>query len=116
MVTSPSQIDPPSSPPLERIGPHTFLAKIGSRWQGLVSLARHVHLDRLVALKMRSARSELRSIAVQRFNQEMAAIGRLRHPNIIAATDAGVEAGCHYLVMEYVEGTDLGQLLRDQGP
>src|SRR5262249_10843983 len=54
--------------------------------------------------------------AVTRFEREMRAGGKLQHPNIVAAHDAGEIDGTHYLVMELVEGADLASLGRDRGP
>ena len=54
--------------------------------------------------------------AVQRFHHEVQAAARLIHPNIVAAFDAGEHDGMHYLVMEYVDGQDLGRVVKDQGP
>src|SRR5262249_38269469 len=55
-------------------------------------------------------------LAVARFVREMAAVGRLEHPNVVRATDAGEEDGTHFLAMELVEGIDLGHLVRFLGP
>ncbi len=46
----------------------------------------------------------------------MKAVGRVEHPNIVAAMDAGKDQGMHYLVMQYVEGLDLSKLARYCGP
>jgi serine/threonine protein kinase len=54
--------------------------------------------------------------SVARFNREMKAVGKLDHPHIVRATDAGEADGTHYLVMEFVEGIDLAELLKRNGP
>jgi hypothetical protein len=54
--------------------------------------------------------------AVLRFQREMRAVGNLRHPNIVEAPDAGEADGMPYLVMEYVDGCDLGKLVGRMGP
>jgi serine/threonine protein kinase len=113
--TSPPQ-SADARPPFEMLGSYHLLSKIGAGGMGSVYLARHVHLQRLVALKLLAPRHHDTPHVVARFRQEMEAIGRLRHRHIIGATDAGVENGCHYLVMEYVPGVDLGRLLRACGP
>ena len=53
---------------------------------------------------------------VRRFSREVQAAARLSHPNIVTAFDAGEQQGIHYLVMEYVQGSDLHSLLREHGP
>ncbi len=52
---------------------------------------------------------------VSRFEREMKAVGKLDHPNIIKATNADEWNGTHYLVMEYIEGTDLSVLVKERG-
>ena len=54
--------------------------------------------------------------AVRRFQREVQAAARLIHPNIVTAFDANEHEGMHFFVMEYVEGHDLGALVKDQGP
>jgi hypothetical protein len=83
---------------------------------GSVYVASHPHLRRLVAVKLLAPRWCDDARAVARFKREMAACGRLQHPNIITTTDAGEAGGVPYLVMEFVKGIDLGRLLRARGP
>lgn len=54
-------------------------------------------------------------IAVERFRQEMSAVGKVNHPNVVSASDAGVVDGQHFLVMELVEGADLARIIRHRG-
>src|SRR5262249_33241491 len=54
--------------------------------------------------------------AVGRFYQEVQAAGRLHHPNIVIAYDVGEDKGAHYFAMEYVDGKDLGQVVKQFGP
>jgi serine/threonine protein kinase len=56
------------------------------------------------------------SVALGRFQQEVMAASRLCHRNIVATYDAGEQDGIHYLVMEYVDGQDLGTLVQKHGP
>jgi hypothetical protein len=53
---------------------------------------------------------------VARFQREMEAIGRLNHPHIVRATDAGEVDGTHFLVMDFIDGQTLGQLVQAGGP
>ena len=53
---------------------------------------------------------------VARFHREVVAAAKLSHPNIVAAHDADEANGVHFLVMEYVEGSDLSALVRKHGP
>src|SRR5437762_2659566 len=54
--------------------------------------------------------------AVARFRREMEAVGKLDHPNLVRASDAGEAGGIHFLVMDYVPGLDLSRLVRRLGP
>jgi hypothetical protein len=107
---------PPLLPKNRTIGPYRLLACLGGGGMGSVYLARHPHLGRFVAIKLLATRHLDNPHAVARFRQEVAANGLLRHPHIVAATDAGEDDGSPYLVMEYVPGIDLDRLLRLRGP
>jgi serine/threonine protein kinase/formylglycine-generating enzyme required for sulfatase activity len=95
---------------------YALLEKLGEGGMGAVYRARHLRLDKVVALKVLPAGRMRDRESVARFQREMKAIGRLDHPHIVRAMDAGEENGMHYLVMEYVEGTDLSRLARSVGP
>ncbi|HEX3148867.1 MAG TPA: SUMF1/EgtB/PvdO family nonheme iron enzyme [Gemmataceae bacterium] len=89
---------------------------LGEGGMGTVYRAMHMRLGRPVALKLLTARRRLDPDAGARFEREMRAIGALRHPHIVQATDAGDIDGVPFLVMEFVEGTDLGRLIKSRGP
>ena len=99
-----------------QLGQYFLVEKIGEGGMGHVYKARHSKLKKLVALKILPAERMGLPDMVQRFHQEMEAIGRLEHPNIVRATDAGQDQGTYFLVMEYVEGQDLLKLLKRTGP
>ncbi|MBX7103685.1 MAG: SUMF1/EgtB/PvdO family nonheme iron enzyme [Gemmataceae bacterium] len=89
---------------------------LGAGGMGTVWKARHTRLDMIVALKVMARRLHGDPAAEQRFAREMKAVGRLRHPNIIQAHDAGEADGRPYLAMEYAPGKDLAQYVREHGP
>ena len=97
------------------IGPYRLLEKLGEGGMGAVYKALHSSLEKIVALKV-LPQDRLNPQAIARFKREMKAVGKLDHPNIVRATDAGEADGDHFLVMEYVEGVDLAELLRRVGP
>ena len=101
---------------VERIRDYELLEPLGSGGMGTVYRAMHTRLERVVALKLLPARRLRDQAAVARFEREMKAIGRLDHPAIVRATDAGDVDGTHYLAMDYVEGIDLSRLVRLVGP
>lgn len=93
-----------------RIRDYELLNKLGQGGMGAVYRARHVRLKREVAVKVMTTPRLHDPQALARFEREMEAIGRLDHPNIVRATDAGNFNGLHYLVMEYVAGCDVSML------
>jgi serine/threonine protein kinase len=83
---------------------------------GEVFKARHQRMDRIVAIKVLSREATAWPESVKRFEREVRAAAKLMHPNIVTALDAGEEDGLHYLVMEYVDGEDLSEFARQNGP
>ncbi len=104
----------PSGPNVLR--EYRLLDKLGEGGMGAVYKALHTRLDRIVAVKVLSAHRLADAAAIARFDREMKAVGKLEHPNIIRAMDAGEVDGMHYLVMEFVDGIDLDRLVRERGP
>jgi response regulator RpfG family c-di-GMP phosphodiesterase len=101
----------------QQIGQYRLLEKVQKQGgMGLVYKAVHVLLMKVVALKVLPADRMTNEAAIARFRREMKAVGRLEHPNIVQARDAGEVDGTHYLVMEFIEGIDLSSLLRSHGP
>lgn len=98
------------------IGDYEILRSLGSGGMGRVYLARHGKLGRLVALKILANHRLADQRAIQRFESEMRAIGRLSHPNIVTAHDARDIDGRAVLVTEFIDGLDLGQLVLRTGP
>jgi hypothetical protein len=105
-----------SNLPIATLGPYRLLEKLGEGGMGAVYKALHTRLDKLVAIKVLPADRMQNPAAVARFEREMKAVGKLDHPHIVRATDADEQDGTHYLVMEYVPGCDLSQLVKQLGP
>ena len=97
------------------LGSYVLLERLGEGGMGQVFKARHVRLGRIVALKVihRARLSNPRSI--RRFHHEIQAVARLSHPNIVHAYDAEQIGDTHVYAMEYVEGIDLGRLVKQSG-
>jgi anti-anti-sigma factor len=72
-------------------------------------------MDRIVALKVLSVSAMDSPNAVSRFHREVRAAARLSHPNIVTAHDASEHEGLHYLVMEYVDGRNLAEIVQEHG-
>src|SRR4051812_37809255 len=80
-----------------------------------VYLARDQLLDRPVALKALHAEYARDPSFVERFRREAQAAANLNHPNIVAIYDWGQDSGTYFIVMEYVEGRSLRDLIRSEG-
>jgi tRNA A-37 threonylcarbamoyl transferase component Bud32 len=98
-----------------RLGGYELLERIGSGAMGKVYQARQLSLDRIVALKVlhRDLGRDKRFVARLRREAKLAA--RISHPNVVQVFDVGRDQGRHFLVMEFVEGVSLKDLL-EQGP
>src|SRR5690348_1071943 len=73
-------------------------------------------VQRAVAIKMLRQLEQADCSAVSRFRREAHTVAMLNHPNVVRAYDFFEEDGCAYLVMEFVEGINLKQRLRQYGP
>ena len=89
---------------------------IGRGGMGDVYKAEHRLMNRSVALKVINQELVRNSQAVERFRREVQAAARLTHSNIVTAHDAEQAGDLHYLVMEYVDGTDLSDVVKQNGP
>jgi uncharacterized protein (TIGR03435 family) len=109
---------PPAQPPLpaERIAPHfpqlEILECLGRGGMGVVYKARQKTLDRFVALKLLAPERVHDASFAERFTREARALAALNHPNIVTIHDFGQAGGFYYLLMEFVDGANLRQLLR----
>lgn len=99
-----------------KLGPYRILEKLGEGGMGAVYKAVHEHLEKVVAIKVLPAQLTRQADAVARFRQEMKAVGKVEHPHIVRAMDAGEVDGIHYLTMEYVDGIDLAHYVKTKGP
>lgn len=93
-------------------GRYQIEAQLGSGGVGRVYRARHLALDRAVALKVLRKQHNERWVSRQRFEREARALAQLSHSNIVAVTDSGIEGDVPFLVMELLEGQDLDACLR----
>jgi serine/threonine protein kinase len=98
------------------LGNYVLMDKIGQGGMGAVFKAEHRRMKRLVAIKMLPPEMMKDAAAAARFQREVQAAARLRHPNIVAADDSDCASGVHFLVMEWVDGSDLSALIHKNGP
>lgn len=94
---------------------YDFIGTIGTGGMGVIYKARQKMLNKIVAIKM--LHSHLLSIqSMLRFQQEAKAASSLKHPSVIAVHDFGIsEQGQPYMVMDFIEGITLAEMLRDKG-
>jgi serine/threonine protein kinase len=98
-------------------GKFTLESLLGTGAMGAVYRARHVTLDAVFAIKVMHEDIAADATFAERFHREARAASRLDHPNVIRVVDFGMEPdGVLYIVMEYVEGYDLFQVLRRDAP
>ena len=97
------------------LGGYRLLEPLGRGGMGVVYLARQVSLDRLVALKVMSARWASDPAFLVRFTREAHAAARLVHHNLVQVYDFGIEGGVPYFSMEFVKGRTLAALVKEHG-
>lgn len=94
---------------------YQVLELIGKGGMGLVFKSEHKLMNRTVALKVINPKLIRDDEAVRRFRREVQAAARLAHPNIVTAYDAEQAGDVHFLVMEYVDGVNLSEVIAQSG-
>lgn len=94
---------------------YVLLEPLGTGGMGQIFKARHKRLHHIVAIKVirRDRLTDPRAVA--RFYREIRAAAKLSHPNVVRAFDAGEWGGQHYIVMQYVPGPNLYDLVKQLG-
>jgi serine/threonine-protein kinase len=90
--------------------------RLGRGGMAEVFLARDQLLDRPVAMKVLFPEFATDPAFVERFRREATAAANLNHPNIVGVYDWGEADGTYFIVMEFVDGRTLSEILRDEGP
>jgi len=94
---------------------YEILDKLGDGGMATVYKARQIKLDRIVALKVLALNLIHDQEIVTRFHREARTAARLNHPNIVTVYDEGAVGNVHYIAMEYLEGIDLHEKVKEQG-
>lgn len=115
-ATEPATTAAAPMPAIDEIAPHfpqlEILACLGRGGMGVVYRARQKSLGRLVALKLLAPERGSDPAFAERFAREAQALARLDHPHIVTIHDFGRAGGYFYLLMEYVDGVTLRQLVQ----
>ena len=94
---------------------YEIVTSIGEGGMANVYLAHDSILDRDVAIKVLRGDLENNEKFIRRFQREAKSVSNLSHPNIVEVYDVGEEEGQHYIVMEYINGRTLKQLVQKRG-
>jgi beta-lactam-binding protein with PASTA domain len=97
-------------------GRYEVKGSIASGGMAEVFVARDSMLDRLVALKLMHPEFARNEAFIERFRREAQAAASLNDPRIVAIYDWGSDAGTYFIVMEYVEGNTLAEIIKASGP
>jgi predicted Ser/Thr protein kinase len=96
-------------------GKYRLYDEVGSGGFATVYLGRNINTNEIVAVKVLGQQFTAEPHYVERFQREATMAQRLQHPNIVRILDHGVEDGVHFLVMEFVEGLTLEQIMQRRG-
>jgi eukaryotic-like serine/threonine-protein kinase len=111
--------DVPPRPSLdgrETLGKYQIVRQLGAGGMGTVYLAVDTQLKRTIALKVLPKERTENETLVRRFESEAQAAAQLKHENIVTVYDAGRIDGHLYIALEFVEGTDIHELVARRGP
>lgn len=97
---------------------YEILEKIGSGGMGAVYKAKHLLIGRIVAIKLIHASliDTEDDVLLKRFEQEAKTSSRIEHPNAVTIHDYGISEGMPYLVMQFVDGITLKEVIQESGP
>lgn len=90
--------------------------KLGQGGMGAVYSAHHQGLNKTVAIKVLTSEMSSNKELIERFIREARSAAKLEHPNIVQVFDIGLRGGIYYIVMQYVDGTDLHTKIAKDGP
>ncbi|MFM1650634.1 Stk1 family PASTA domain-containing Ser/Thr kinase [Brevibacillus sp. B_LB10_24] len=96
-------------------GRYQLERRVGGGGMAVVYKARDLVLNRPVAVKVLRPQFSVDEDFVQRFRREAQAVASLSHPNVVGVYDVGQEDDTHYMVMEYIEGSTLKEVINEHG-
>ena len=109
----PGEVDPRLG---QRLGEYVVVARVADGAMGRVYEGRHHATKARVAIKVLHPEVARDAVAVERFKREYETANEMKHPNVVRVIDFGTTAdGLNFMTMEYLEGEELGNLLRRDG-
>ncbi|WP_243734881.1 Stk1 family PASTA domain-containing Ser/Thr kinase [Paenibacillus turpanensis] len=100
----------------ELSGRYEIMARIGGGGMALVYKGHDILLHRKVAIKVLRPQFVHDEEFIRRFRREAQAAASLSHPNVVSIYDVGQEGDTHYIVMEYIEGHNLNEIIQERAP
>jgi serine/threonine-protein kinase len=100
----------------KRIGSYEVLARVARGGMGVVYRARHIYIDKVVALKVLDPALSARPELIERFRTEAQSLARVEHEHVVKVIDILEDQGVHCIVMDFAEGENLRQQVKKHGP
>lgn len=100
----------------ELAGRYKIIERIGGGGMALVYKAQDILLNRNVAIKVLRQQFVHDEEFIRRFRREAQSAASLSHPNVVSIYDVGQEDEVHYIVMEYIEGHNLNEIIKERAP
>lgn len=100
----------------ELAGRYKIIERIGGGGMALVYKAQDILLNRNVAIKVLRQQFVHDEEFIRRFRREAQSAASLSHPNVVSIYDVGQEDEIHYIVMEYIEGNNLNEIIKERAP
>jgi eukaryotic-like serine/threonine-protein kinase len=99
-----------------RLASYEILSRVAAGGMGVVYRARHVYIDKIVALKVLDEQLSARPELIERFRTEAQSLARVEHENVVKVIDILEDRGVHFIVMDFAEGMNLRTHVRRDGP
>lgn len=97
------------------VGGCKIIEKVGEGGMGAVYKARHLGLDKIVAIKILPPHLTDSPHRIERFKREAKSAAQMEHPNIVQILNVGEQDGIHFIIMQFIQGEDLRKRLKREG-
>ncbi|MCC6572664.1 MAG: serine/threonine protein kinase [Planctomycetes bacterium] len=99
-----------------RLGSYEIISRVARGGMGVVYRARHVYIDKIVAIKVLDPALAARKDLISRFRTEAQSLAKVEHENVVKVNDIVDIEGLHFIVMDFVEGINLRTAMKERGP